>query len=72
VGAILRTLARTGFRRGLGERGGRGWLTIALVTSLLQRSRRKKDEPKVSFNEELKPGETVTITHYAKGERPSP
>ncbi len=69
MGAILRVLARTGFRRGLGGGAG-GWLTIALITSLIQFARRKRAEPKVSLTEELKPGQTMTIVAYRKGEKP--
>ncbi|MFP5319137.1 MAG: hypothetical protein ACLGI2_12710 [Acidimicrobiia bacterium] len=68
MGALLRTLARTGFRRGLGGAGGRGWLAVGLAAGILQFLRRKAGEPKVEMTEELKPGQTVVIRHLGKGE----
>jgi hypothetical protein len=63
MGAILRVLARTGFRRGLGGAGGRGWLAVGATAAVIQWMRRKSDEPKVHINEELHPGQTMVITH---------
>ena len=69
MGALLRTLARTGFRRGLGAgAGGRGWLAVGLAAGILQFLRRKAGEPKVAMTEELKPGQTIVIRHLGKGE----
>lgn len=67
MGALLRTLARTGFRRGIGG-GGRGWLAIGLAAGVLQFLRRKSGEPKFQISEELKPGQTMVIRHLGKGE----
>ena len=63
MGAILRVLARTGLRRGLGGAGGRGWLAVGATAAVIQFLRRKSDEPKVSMSEELQPGQTMVITH---------
>ena len=63
MGAILRILARTGLRRGLGGAGGRGWLAVGATAAVIQFLRRKSDEPKVSMSEELQPGQTMVITH---------
>ena len=69
MGALLRTLARTGFRRGLGGGpGGRGWLALGLAAGVLQFLRRKSGEPKVQISEELKPGQTIVVRHLGKGE----
>lgn len=71
MGALLRTLARTGFRRGLGGGpGGRGWLLVGLAAGAVQFLRRKSGEPKIQFTETLKPGQTVVIRHFKKGESP--
>ncbi|MCA1693031.1 MAG: hypothetical protein LC733_12865 [Actinobacteria bacterium] len=70
MGGLLRTLARTGFRRGLAGPGGRGWLAVGLAAGVIQFLRRKADEPKVSYSEQLEPGQSIVITHFAKGEAP--
>ena len=70
MGAVLRALARTGVRRGLGSAGGRGWLAVGLTASIIQFLRRRSDEPKVSVTEKLEPGQTLIVTHYRKGEAP--
>lgn len=66
MGAILRVLARTGLRRGLGGAGGRGWLAVGATAAVIQWLRRKSDEPKIHVNEELQPGQTMVITHIPK------
>ena len=69
MGAILRALARTGFRRGLGGGpGGRGWLYVGLLAAVIQFLRRKSGEPKLVVTEKLKPGQALVIRHLAKGE----
>lgn len=68
MGALLRTLARTGFRRGLGGGpGGRGWLLVALVATVLRFMQKKAGEPKVQITEKLEPGQSIIITHLRKG-----
>ena len=67
-GPLLRTLARTGIRRGLTGPGGRGWLALGLAASTIQFLRRKSDEPKFSITEKLEPGESIVITHLREGE----
>jgi hypothetical protein len=67
-GPLLRTVARTGVRKGLFGAGGRGWLTVGILTALIQFARRKRDEPKVSITEKLEPGQSLVITHLAKDE----
>lgn len=69
MGAILRLLARTGLRRGLGGAGGRGWLAVGATAAVIQWLRRKSDEPKIHINEELQPGQTMVITHTARPEK---
>lgn len=68
MGAMLRSLARTGVRRGLSGPGGRGWLALGLAAGTIQFLRRHAGEPKVQLTEKLKPGETMVITHYRKGD----
>jgi hypothetical protein len=69
VGALLRTVVRTGFRRGLGGGpGGKGWLALGVAAGVLQFLRRKTGQPKVQITEDLKPGQTLVIRHLAKGE----
>jgi hypothetical protein len=68
MGALLRTLARTGFRRGLSGPDGRGWLTVGIAAALIQFLRRKSGEPKVCVSEKLKPGETMIVTHLRESQ----
>jgi hypothetical protein len=71
MGALLRRLSRKGLRQGLGGGpGGRGWLAIGLAAGAVQYLRRKSGEPKVSWSTELKPGQTMIIRHFGKGESP--
>lgn len=65
---LLRLLFRTGFKRGLGAQGGRGWLMVGMIAGLLHFLRRHNDEAKVSYKEKLEPGQTMIIRHYRKGE----
>ncbi len=67
-GPLLRTIARTGVRRSLTGRGGRGWLTVGLAAATIQFLRRKSDEPKVEITEKLEPGQGILITHLRKDE----
>ncbi len=69
MGALLRTLARAGLRRGLGGgAGGRGWLVVGVVAGVLQFLRRKSGEPKVEISERLEPGQAIVVRHLGKGE----
>jgi hypothetical protein len=69
MGALIRTIARTGIRRGLGGgAGGRGWLAIGLAAGTIQFLRRKSGEPKVTSVTKLEPGQSLVITHMRKGE----
>jgi hypothetical protein len=71
MGALIRMLARKGFRQGLGGGpGGKGWLAVGLAAATVQYLRRKAGEPKVDWTTELKPGQTMTIHHFRKGEAP--
>ncbi len=71
IRALLRSLGRTGFRKGLGrEPGGRGWLLIGVAAWLIRFLQRKKDEPKVHITEKLEPGQVMVIRHLAKSEKP--
>ena len=65
---LLRMLFRVGFKRGLGNEGGRTWLLVGMGAGLLHFLRRHHNEAKVTYSEELKPGQTMIIRHYRKGE----
>ncbi len=69
IRVLLRSLGRTGFRKGLGgEPGGRGWLLVAVGAWLIRYLQRKKDEPKIHLTEKLEPGQVIVIRHLAKDE----
>jgi hypothetical protein len=57
---LLRTLARLGFRKGLGG-GGRAWLALGLVTWFAARSKEKDKEPPPLYREVLSPGESISV-----------
>jgi hypothetical protein len=57
---LLRTLARLGFRKGLGG-GGRAWLALGLVTWFAARSKEKDKEPPPLYREVLSPGESIAV-----------
>jgi hypothetical protein len=57
---LLRSLARIGFRKGLGG-GGRAWLALGLVSWFAARSKDKSNEPPPLYREVLAPGEGVTV-----------
>jgi hypothetical protein len=57
---LLRTLARLGFRKGVGG-GGRAWLALGLVTWFAARSKEKGKEPPPLYREVLSPGEGITV-----------
>jgi hypothetical protein len=58
--ALLRKLARVGFRKGLGG-GGRAWLALGLVSWFAARSKEKGKEPPPLYREVLSPGESIAI-----------
>lgn len=58
--ALLRKLARVGFRKGLGG-GGRAWLALGLVSWFAARSKEKGKEPPPVYREVLSPGESVSV-----------
>jgi len=58
--ALLRKLARLGFRKGLGG-GGRAWLALGLVSWFAARSKEKGKEPPPLYREVLSPGESITV-----------
>jgi hypothetical protein len=58
--ALLRRLARLGFRKGLGG-GGRAWLALGLVSWFAARSREKGREPPPLYREVLSPGESIAV-----------
>lgn len=63
---VLRSLRRTGVRKGLaGE--GRAWLVVGLGAAVLHFLHRKAEEPKATYSEKLKPGQTIVIRHLGKG-----
>jgi hypothetical protein len=57
---LLRTLARLGFRKGVGG-GGRAWLALGLVSWFAARSKEKGKEPPPLYREVLSPGEGITV-----------
>ena len=57
---LLRSLARIGFRKGLGG-GGRGWLALGLVTWFAARAKEKGKEPPPLYREVLRPGEAIAV-----------
>jgi len=57
---LLRSLARIGFRKGLGG-GGRAWLALGLVTWFAARSKEKGKEPPPLYREVLSPGESIAV-----------
>jgi len=57
---LLRSLARVGFRKGLGG-GGRVWLALGLVSWFAARSKEKGKEPPPLYREVLSPGESIAI-----------
>jgi hypothetical protein len=57
---LLRSLARVGFRKGLGG-GGRAWLALGLVSWFAARSKEKGKEPPPLYREVLAPGEAIAV-----------
>ena len=58
--AVLRKLARVGFRKGFGG-GGRAWLALGLVSWFAARAKQKGDDPPPLYREVLSPGESVAV-----------
>lgn len=66
VRLVLRQGMRRGFDRGVVQ-GNRGWVVVgglALLGHLAGRALHR--EPEVVFSQQLKPGESVRITHEAR------
>ncbi len=57
---LLRTLARLGFRKGLGG-GGRTWVALGVVSWFAARAKEKGNEPPPLYREELGPGESIAV-----------
>jgi hypothetical protein len=57
---LFRSLARVGFRKGLGG-GGRVWLALGLVSWFAARSKEKGKEPPPLYREVLAPGEAIAV-----------
>lgn len=66
-GGLLRSLARIGFRKGLGG-GGRAWLALGLVSWFAARTKQKGKDPPPLYREVLSPGEAITV-HILKPPR---
>ena len=66
IPALLRTLARTGFRRAFSGPGGRGWLILGLVAATLRVLNKRSGEPKAQLVQKLEPGHSMVITHYPR------
>jgi hypothetical protein len=60
---LLRSLARIGFRKGMGG-GGRAWLALGVLSWFAARSREKSKEPPPLYREVLAPGESIAIRVY--------
>jgi hypothetical protein len=58
--ALLRRLARVGFRKGMGG-GGRAWLALGLVSWFAARNKEKGKEPPPLYREVLSPGESISV-----------
>jgi hypothetical protein len=69
---LLRLLFRTGVKRGFSRERGRGWLVLGVTAGMLHFLRRHIDEPKVTYETKLEPGQTMIIRHFRKGEVPPP
>jgi hypothetical protein len=61
--ALLRRLARVGFRKGMGG-GGRAWLALGILSWLAARSKEKSKKPPPLYREVLSPGESIAIRVY--------
>ena len=57
---LLRSLARIGFRKGLGG-GGRVWLALGVVSWFAARSKEKGKDPPPLYREVLSPGESISV-----------
>ncbi len=57
---LLRSLARIGFRKGLGG-GGRVWLALGVVSWFAARTKEKSKDPPSLYREVLKPGEAIAV-----------
>ena len=59
-GGLLRSLARIGFRKGLGG-GGRVWLALGVVSWFAARTKEKGKDPPPLYSEVLSPGESISV-----------
>ncbi len=57
---LLRSLARIGFRKGLGG-GGRVWLALGVVSWFAARTKEKGKDPPPLYREVLSPGESISV-----------
>ena len=57
---LLRSLARIGFRKGLGG-GGRVWLALGVVSWFAARTKEKGKDPPPLYREVLSPGESIAV-----------
>jgi hypothetical protein len=57
---LLRSLARIGFRKGLGG-GGRVWLALGVVSWFAARTKEKGKDPPPLYREVLSPGESICV-----------
>jgi hypothetical protein len=61
--AVLDRLQREGVRRGV-MGTSRAWTIIAVISFVLRQARKLASKtPQVVHRQELKPGESITITH---------
>ena len=57
---LLRSLARIGFRKGLGG-GGRAWLALGIVSWFAARTKEKDKDPPPLYREVLSAGEAIAV-----------
>ncbi len=66
IPALLRSIARMGFRRALSGPGGRGWLIVGLAAATLRMLNRRAGEPKALLVEKVETGQSLVITHFER------
>jgi hypothetical protein len=60
VTGLLRSLARIGFRKGMGG-GNRVWMALGILSWFAARAKEKSKDPPPLYREVLKPGESIAV-----------
>ena len=69
MGRLLRTLSRTGLRRGFTE-GSRAWMTVGVGATVLRLAARAlASKPEVIYRTELHAGEALEIRTFKHSQR---